>query len=269
VTATEPSTRAESRPRLAPSPGLGIAAYLSYVVVIVAVNLIGGVDYDELTDNTENLLKGVILPVGIGGLVTIGFATRYGWWGLALRERPAGPRWLLVVPLLVVLGCVAGAVETPWDDFGTDLLVMLVVATAMVGFAEELTTRGVLLVGLRGRFRELWVWAISTGLFAAMHSLNFVSGQPLDKTAAQVAATFFIGTALYASRRITGLLVVPMALHFLWDFTLFTSQGPAGAVHHVSETKGLQGTAMVLAVVVALFALRGLFRARDEQSAAA
>jgi CAAX protease family protein len=251
---------------IAPRPALGLAAYLTYVVTIFVVGLVMGIDYDEIADSSGNIVKGIIVPIALGSVLMAVFATRLGWWRLVLRERPTGSRWLLVVPVLVLLSCVAGAADTPWGDWDTDVLVLLAVGTLLVGFGEEMATRGPLLVGMRGSFKEVWVWLITSALFALMHGLNFVMGQDLGPTLAQVGFTFVIGSVLYATRRITGLLVVSMVLHFLWDFTLLASQGPGeGASRNAADAGGLQGPAMFLAVIVTLFAMHSLVRARNRE----
>jgi CAAX protease family protein len=251
---------------VAPRPALGLAAYLTYVVTIFVVGLVMGVDYDEIADSSGNIVKGVIVPIALGSVLMAVFATRLGWWRLVLRERPTGSRWLLIVPVLVLLGCVAGAADTPWGEWDADVLVLLAVGALFVGFGEEMATRGLLLVGMRGRFKEVWVWLVTSALFALMHGLNFVMGQDLGPTLAQVGFTFVIGSVLYATRRITGLLVVSMVLHFLWDFTLLASQGPGeGASRDAADAGGLQGPAMFLAVIVTLFAMQSLVRNRNRE----
>ncbi len=271
MSALAPSDADSPKPAtVAPRPALGLAAYLTYVVTIFVIGLVMGVDYDEIADTSGNIVKGIIVPIAIGSLLMAAFATRLGWWRLALHDRPTGSRWLLAIPLLVLLGCIAGAADTPWGDWDTDVLVLLAIGTLFVGFGEEMATRGLLLVGMRGRFKEVWVWLITSALFALMHGLNFLLGQDLGPTLGQVGFTFLIGSVLYATRRITGLLAVSMVLHFLWDFTLFASQGPGEkASRDAADAGSLQGTAMVLALVVTLFAMHSLVRTRNRERAPA
>lgn len=56
------------------------------------------------------------------------------------------------------------------------MLWLLVTGCPLVGFCEEVATRGALIVGLRGRLTEPWVWFVSTLLFGLMHLPNWVFG---------------------------------------------------------------------------------------------
>jgi membrane protease YdiL (CAAX protease family) len=58
--------------------------------------------------------------------------------------------------------------------------------------------------------------------------------------------TFMIGSGLYIARRATGLLIVPMAIHALWDFSAFTGDGNL-----------LGSMATILALIVVVVALVG------------
>lgn len=93
----------------------------------------------------------------------------------------------------------------------------------LVGFTEEVTFRGVLLVGLRTRFREVWVWLITTTAFAAAHLVNIVLGRAVAETVEQVFFAFLAGTVFYVFRRVTGSLIPAMILHALWDFANFAN----------------------------------------------
>lgn len=69
------------------------------------------------------------------------------------------PRWVWLVPALMVLpgvGSVLGGLEVA--DRSGSLLVALGLGCLLVGFSEELLTRGTGLVGLRGRFGEAASW---------------------------------------------------------------------------------------------------------------
>ena len=42
-------------------------------------------------------------------------------------------------------------------------------------------------------------------------------------TISQVIMTFVMGSGLYIARRTTGLIVVPMIIHLVWDYSAFTA----------------------------------------------
>lgn len=152
---------------------------------------------------------------------------RWGWWQALFREqRLEQPRWTRAIPVLWVLVIVTTLIVAPWGDWSTGLVLLILVGTLMVGFGEEIVFRGYVLVGARARFPEAGAWFTSTLLFALLHGLNIVTGQALGTTVQQIVSAFVFGTALYFIRRVTGLLVVGMALHGLWDFATFIGHGP-------------------------------------------
>lgn len=243
--------------KFAPRPALGIAAYLGYLVAIVVVHQIGGVDYDEIADSTHNVLFGIVLPVAVASGLMVGLATWLGWWRAIMVERPAGLRWLLAVPVVLALGIAISLFAVPFGDWPAGTLLLVALGTAMVGFGEELTNRGVVLVAMRARYREIWVWLITSMLFSLMHGLNILNGQAVDKTLVQIAFTFVIGSVLYASRRATGLLIVPMVLHAFWDLALLAGQGPgAGTAQQAVEGHALYAAAAVTIVFLVKMARR-------------
>ena len=78
--------------------------------------------------------------------------------------------------------------------------------------------RGVVLTFLRDRYREQTAAIATALLFGVAH---LVSG-PLN---AVVSA--MVGYLLYHSRRVSGGLVVPIVLHTLYDFSIFSTQTTA------------------------------------------
>lgn len=202
------------------------------------------------------------MPIGIAGVAMAAFATRLGWWRPVMCERPAPPRWALAIPIVAVIGIVGGLASTDWGDWDAGVLVLLFGGCLLVGFGEEIATRGLLLVGLRSKLSEGWVWFTTSALFALMHAANAINGQELGQTAIQVGATFFLGSVFYAIRRVTGLLVVGMLIHGIGDFTLLAEKGPGGdAGESVAQGSAVHRAAVVISIVLTLSALRPLTRA--------
>lgn len=126
----------------------------------------------------------------------------------------------------------------------------------LVGFTEELTTRGLPVVGLRSRLQEAWVWFLSSALFAAMHLVNIFAGQGVSTTLTQVGMAFLGGTVFYILRRSTGTLLWAMMLHGLWDFsTVAVGHGTAGPLASLGGTLNL--LAGFAGLVVVAFVIRG------------
>ncbi|WP_402463511.1 CPBP family intramembrane glutamic endopeptidase [Isoptericola aurantiacus] len=205
--------------RVAPRAWIGFTVFVAYTLVVVVLTQVGGVDYDELQDSVPNALGGIVLPIGTAAVLLAITTTALGWWRPALRERvPVGPWWLWVVPVLVLASGVVSVAESDLGSVDGSLLVMLLVSTAVVGFAEELLVRGVVLTALRSAWRELVVWFTTCLLFGLLHAINALSGQEVGATAGQMVAAFVGGSAFYVVRRVTGALVWAMAAHCLWDF---------------------------------------------------
>ncbi len=195
----------------------------------MVVDLIFGVDYDTLVDSADNALKGILIPVAIASLVAALICTRWGWWGPVMREQRILPRWTLIVPALMAIAVIGGLIGADWDR-DTDLVLIVVIGTLFVGFGEEIASRGLLLVGARGERSEVQVWLITSVLFGLLHGLNIILGQAVDLTIKQIIFAFLFGSALYVVRRSTGLLVVGMLLHGLWDMSTFLNTSPVEAI---------------------------------------
>ncbi|WP_158609466.1 CPBP family intramembrane glutamic endopeptidase [Cellulomonas triticagri] len=63
-----------------------------------------------------------------------------------------------------------------------DFVVAGLTLGVLVGFDEELTSRGPLLTALRGRTRKVAVALISSALFGLMHGIDVVLGQSVTDT---------------------------------------------------------------------------------------
>ncbi|WP_457841021.1 hypothetical protein, partial [Staphylococcus aureus] len=70
---------------------------------------------------------------------------------------------LLAVLLLAMLGFIAATLgSTDFTAITLCHLALVAAATLLVGFCEEMVSRGILLVSLRGSLRsEAWVWFVS------------------------------------------------------------------------------------------------------------
>lgn len=272
---TPPSLRAAVRAerRVPITLRRGLAVFALYVVVTFTAQTIGGVDYDEINASTSNVLRFVIVPIGLGIVAVLALTARWGWWQQLFheRERLASPRWLWLIPALFAVPIVANLVDSPWGDWDANIVILLLVGMLMVGFAEEIVFRGYVLLGARSRYTEVGAWLLSSALFAAFHGENLLLGQALGTTVQQVLIAFVFGGTLYLVRRVSGLLVVGMILHGLWDFATFAAAGPGDSTVHVtSGSPAAQGFALV-AMALTIAALVVVFRrhstARGEPAA--
>jgi hypothetical protein len=211
--------------RVRPTATLALVIFAGYFAYFVAWSLLG-VGFDEIADFVGNEFKETIIPLGIASILLALVAYRFGWWGAAIREKsPAGPRWLLVAPALMLLIALLLVVENGFGGSSFGYLVVFAIGVCLVGFSEELLFRGLMLVGFRGSLPEVWVWLFTTLLFGLAHFNNAISGQDLGETMNQVVFAFGLGSVLYLIRRVTATLIVCIALHAIWDFAATMAEG--------------------------------------------
>ena len=144
--------------------------------------------------------------------------------------------------------------NTDWSRFDASFLLSLLALGIAVGFCEELLTRGLLLTAFRSRLPEVWVWLLTSVLFGAMHLINAALGAPLAATLGQVGVAALSGTSFYIVRRVTGSLIWAMALHGIWDVSVFSvGFAPLGSAW-VSIFGPVIG---ILAVIVVRWVIKG------------
>ena len=243
-----------------PRVWIGIVVYLAYVGVVFGVQQASGVPYTDLGESGTNLFFGAGLSLIVGAILLAVTTTVLGWWGPALFDRHrAAHKWPIIAPAIMAIALVVNLVATDWGAYdGAFFAASLVLL--LVGFTEELATRGVLLVSLRSRLSEVWVWFLTSALFGLMHLVNAFSGQPIGPTIQQVVLAFGAGTIFYILRRVTGSLIWAMVLHGLWDFSTFAlGHGTPGPI------AALGGTIEIIAIVLALISVAFVIRGADER----
>ena len=229
--------------------------YVTYNVIIFTTWAAVGADYRNLVGETV-VLRRLVLPLALGAAFLVGALSAVRAWRPVLQEAySARPRWALWIILAGMAGLfAANSVSAHWNALSARHLTMLVAAGVLVGFNEEVVARGVLVVGLRTRTsNELWVWLGSSALFGAMHLPNALFGLPWYGGVIQGVLASLAGGALYVLRRTSGGLILPMAMHGLWDFTSFTAQ----ASHGYSPISALfQFSSYALGIVGVIVVLR-------------
>ncbi|KRF37648.1 CPBP family intramembrane glutamic endopeptidase [Nocardioides sp. Soil805] len=208
--------------RVQPRPLVTVAVAVGYMAIVGLTWTVVGLDYDAVGDTTTTVVEGIVVPVGLGAVFLAAVTTYLGWWGPAIHEDLRAPRWMWVVPVLMILpglGVLLGGAGPA--DRSAGFLLALGIGTLLVGFSEELLTRGTGLVGLRGGFGEALSWFFSCLLFGLIHALNVLFGQSLGSTVQQIGFAFLAGSVLYITRRVAGTLIVCMLLHAWIDFTTF------------------------------------------------
>lgn len=208
--------------RLAPRPLTGVLVMALYLAVFYGVWVLNGIDYQHIGQSARTLMRWYVAPLAAGAVVLVVVTTVLGWWRPALFEaKRATPRWLLVGPVFMACSAVATVLAKDTSETTQKMLALLVIGSLLVGFNEELVTRGLLVVGFRGgRYREAQVWFFSSLLFGLMHLPNWIFGAG-PGAMLQVLLTFLFGTMMYLLRRASGTIIWCMLLHGLWDFATF------------------------------------------------
>lgn len=253
--------------RTQPSVRIAVFVFIGYIATIVIANLIFARDFDftEVTKTAENTRDGILIPVGVAALYLTIMATVLGWWRPALfepRQRVHLPRWLWVIPILAVIGFAGDIARSDnRGDFTTEHWWYLTIGFALVGYGEELMTRGLLLTGMRAEWVEKRVLIGTTLLFALMHGLNFVFGQDLSTTIKQVVGVIPMALLFYVVRRVTGTLIFSMVVHALLDFSLIVFSGTEGQLNNLDSDAGAPVGASIplLLAIIALIVYRKRF----------
>ncbi len=182
----------------------------------------------------------------IWGLVV---SWRSGWLRPIVARQPASalPGFLWLLPLCWFGLCLIRLVSSPWPEFDASYLGILAFAMILVGINEELLFRGILAYGARGpgpwsEARIMLVSALGFGLF---HLPNLLVGQAAGPTLIQVTYAFLMGITLSVSMRLSRGIVLPVAMHALWDFSTFTSKS-----HPPDTALSLASLTLVLGMLI-------------------
>lgn len=249
--------------RVRPKVWIGLAIWVGYVIVVFVVGKLSGVPYTELGRDGGTLFLGAGLMLIVGAILLAITASLLGWWRSALFERERSARWPIFVPAIMVVALLINLVSVDWGSHDAGFFAASIVLM-LVGFTEEMATRGLLIVGLRSRLPEGWVWFISSAAFALMHLTNAFGGQSIGLTMNQVGMAFLGGTVFYILRRTTGTLIWAMILHGLWDFSTFAvGHGTPGPL------LGLSGIVNYIAGFAALVVVAFVIRGSRERTPAA
>lgn len=211
--------------RLKPTLFHALIIVIFYAGLLVVIEMLMGVPYTDFSKSTNNMLYGVLIPISIGSVVLTGIALWSGWWKDLWRDKYyiKDHMWMHIFLALFMVAVVANFLVGRIGTLDHTYILITLVATVLVGYSEELLTRGLLVRGTRGSgFSEVKVFYIVIIVFGFMHGINFINGQPLAITIEQMFMAGLLGGVFYTIFRKTGFLIVPMIVHALWDFSLFT-----------------------------------------------
>ena len=183
------------------------------------------VSYSDIGVGSTPWVRQFVLPLLFVLAVQLLFVRRYGLRSTVWRDAtPTSRRSLLVFPLLMMMGSLGVVLTQGLSRAPLSYWVGITCTMALVGLTEELSFRGILLVGGRqvwGSERKALV--TSSLLFGLFHLPNVITGQALGPTVRQVVMTTFLGMVFYCLRRVTTRLWPAVALHGIYDFVLIQS----------------------------------------------
>ena len=208
------------------SPAELIGFFLLHVVVWIGLMrpLAGSdfVDYADIGAATTPWVRQFVIGLVVVLVLQVAFITRKRWWQPLLHEQTRLRAWWAFPPIVLVAA--AGLVRFATQglsDAPADWWVGFTVTMALVGLTEELSFRGILLVGGRQVLdTEVKAWLFSSVLFGLFHLPNALVGQALVPSVAQVFQTALIGSVIYLLRRASGSLVVAAVFHAAYDWLL-------------------------------------------------
>ncbi|MEM8836816.1 MAG: CPBP family intramembrane glutamic endopeptidase [Pseudomonadota bacterium] len=215
--------------RLRTAPLLtSLALVAIYFVIFIVPGIFSEKSYgrgrglETATDATGQLPLETALLLSIVAVIAL-----LGWWRATRIVTPLNPGGLkFLVPPLLLSFAIAGLAliviasgEAVTINHHT--LLLLFVMTLFVGIFEELLFRGCVFHGLERWRGPITAVFVSAALFGAMHYVNWVNGQPLPDTNAQVIHAAG-GGILYAAIMLrTGSIWPAILLHGFWDSAIF------------------------------------------------
>ncbi|MFV0286455.1 MAG: type II CAAX prenyl endopeptidase Rce1 family protein, partial [Demequina sp.] len=173
------SVTARSGARVQPQVWIGVTAWLLYSGLVFVVQKHAAIPYPEWGSSAANLWQAADVSLIAGGVLMALLTGLLGWWKPVLFDRSrARLAWAWIVPIAMTALTVLGLIATDYSAIGPEFLLAALILGLLVGFAEEMMARGVLLTGLRARLGERSVWLLTSLMFGAFHLINLALGAP-------------------------------------------------------------------------------------------
>ncbi|WP_379920959.1 CPBP family intramembrane glutamic endopeptidase [Erythrobacter sp. R86502] len=238
---------------------------ISIIVVVIwaAITLVVPTLLLDSEISLQDLVtKDIAWGVAGAALFLLGTAWLAGWRDLGFRA-PYVPGWwkVLWLPMLYLAGMAIFGLTT--GKLEAAAVTMVLINTAMVGFSEELAFRGVLWGGARKALPFWAAFGLVTLAFGSVHIMNaFLTGE-IAAAGVQALNAFMSGAAYLAIRIRTRSIIPIMAIHALWDFTVFLVG--SGGDKNAALPPDLWQTQLVVGLILTgpLF-LYGLWLVRNE-----
>jgi uncharacterized protein len=211
-----------SRYRVEPTPLVGVAMVVAYIVVVFGIQLSSGIPYEDWVSTPGNGVRAAIIPLAVGSVLLIAFLA-FGRWDMIWRDpdRLPMPTVMKVAIYVFIASILVRFAGVDWGAVETELLLVVIASGVLVGFAEETLFRGIFLRSLRTEGRTEAVAALWTAIaFGLFHLPNLLVGAGVGQLTQVVLATA-TGATLYAFRRYRGLILTAMIAHGIWDMSAF------------------------------------------------
>jgi uncharacterized protein len=245
-----------------------MALYEAFSIFVVSPLAAGEVSPDVFS-TPQSVFFALFLPILFGAIVLLIFLGSVGWLGTLFGRQPIGGRWWMWIVVAVVLVPIAlRFTAIDYGAFDVRVIALTFATGLLIGFTEEVLTRGIAVKILRDAgHREVVVAVISSALFALLHATNLLSGQSVLTVASTMVFAFGFGMMMYLVLRATGNLIWPILIHALTDPTTFLATGGIDAVHGevapLATLAGGFGIVFLVLAVVALFLIRGRVKPVD------
>jgi uncharacterized protein len=223
----------QSQYKLKPTLKNALIIVLLYTIFLFLMMYFSGVPYTDFATSSSNMIHGVLIPVAIGSILLTIVALWSGWWKDIWRDKYQikGHNWLYIFVVLAVIAIMGNFLKGNIGSLDITLIATIFIATAFVGYSEELLTRGLLIRGARGSgLSEIKVFLLVMLVFGLFHGINFLLGQSLVLTVQQMILAGLAGGVYYTIFRKTGFLGVVMVLHALFDFSLLAQDMTLNAI---------------------------------------
>jgi hypothetical protein len=251
----------------------GLVAWLVVVAVYLAIylgagwvvsQLASGLAHDDVLSSAGSVFVQLTAALIAGAIVLVVFSSVMGWTRELFARQPVYRSWWMWLgPAAALVPVIMRVLGIDWGRHAVDVLAMVFVAGALVGFVEELMYRGIGVKMLRdGGHSEFAVAALTSMVFAFSHSINLFSGQALSTVAFTWVYTFAFGVCMYLTLRATGFLVGAMVLHALTDPTTILATGGIDEVTDTASDSAFMDVAGVFTFLLILlgFALLAFVR---------
>lgn len=226
---------------------IGVLLAFMLIPAIVDVVVLHSPSHGEYPDqaSVNVLVIGKLVSVAI----VVAAISLARWWPVVLREELRVRAWVWLLPIAFVVVSVALIDYTRLATAGLALSLTLLLGTVLIAGGEELLFRGMVLTFARDRSGEMTAAVATSVVFGLSH----VVAGPVN-----VVFSAVFGYLLYYVRRVSGGIVVPVVVHAVYDFSVFSSLTTAEP-----DAAGDASPALVL-VTIALLVVMVVGRRRAE-----